>query len=46
MNIKSLLKRTCAYTIDLAIVFILSSIISTIPILSKQMKPYQKTYQE
>ena len=46
MNIKPLLKRTCAYTIDLAIVFILTSTISTIPLLSKQMEPYQKTYNE
>lgn len=46
MNMKSLLKRVCAYTIDLAIVFIFASLVSTIPILSKLMEPYEKTYDE
>lgn len=45
-NLKPLIKRVCAYIVDLFIILILASLISSIPILNKQMKSYQKTYDE
>lgn len=45
-NIKPLMKRVCAYIIDLFIVLLISSLISSIPFLNKGMDDYQKTYTE
>lgn len=43
-NIKPTLKRVSAYIIDLFIVLIFASLITSIPIFNKYMKNYQKTY--
>jgi len=45
-NLKPLLKRIGAYLIDLFIVFLISSLISSIPAINKNMDSYQKTYDE
>lgn len=45
-NIKPLLKRVSAYVIDLFIVLLISSAISSIPVLNKNMDKYQETYEE
>lgn len=45
-NLKPVLKRVGAYIIDLFIVFIISSLISSIPGLNKNIDSYQKTYDE
>ena len=45
-NLKPLLKRVCAYSIDLLIVLTISSLISNTQIFKKQMNSYQKTYDE
>ena len=45
-NIKPLLKRVCAYMIDLFIVLIISSLVSSIPFLNKNIDSYQETYEE
>ena len=45
-NLKPLLKRICAYAIDITIILIISSLISTIPIFNKETKEYQKVYSE
>ena len=45
-NLKPLMKRVCAYMIDLFIVMILASLVSSIPLLNKKMDKYQKTYSE
>lgn len=43
-NIKPLMKRIGAYAIDLFLVLMLSSLISSIPALNKNMEGYQETY--
>lgn len=45
-NIRPLMKRVGAYVIDLFIVLTISSLISSIPILNKNMDSYQETYSE
>lgn len=45
-NTRPLMKRVCAYLIDLFIVLIISSIISNIPFLNKNFEAYQSTYSE
>jgi len=45
-NIKPLMKRVCAYILDLFIVLIVASLISSIPALNKNMDEYQKTYED
>lgn len=45
-NIKPLLKRVSAYVIDLFIVLLISSSISSIPLFNKNIDSYQKTYEE
>lgn len=45
-NIRPLMKRVCAYMIDLFIVLIIASLISSIPTLNKGIDDYQKTYSE
>lgn len=45
-NIKMFTRRVCAYIIDLFIVLLVSTIISNIPFINKDMKDYQKTYDE
>lgn len=45
-NIRPLMKRVCAYSIDLLIVLTIASLISRLPILNKEMDDYQKTYDE
>ena len=43
-NLKPLMKRVCAYLIDLFIVLMLGTLVSSIPFLNKNMDNYQKTY--
>lgn len=45
-NIRPLMKRVCAYIIDLFIVLIIATLISSIPLLNKGTEDYQKTYDE
>jgi len=45
-NIRPLIKRIAAYSIDLLVVLTISSLITRIPILNKNMDSYQKTYDE
>jgi len=45
-NIRPLLKRVCAYSIDILLVLILASLISEIPVFKNKMDNYQKTYDE
>lgn len=45
-NTTPLFKRALAYIIDLCIVVIVSSLISSIPFLNKEIKPYQEKYKE
>lgn len=45
-NIKPLLKRVGAYVIDLFLVLIISSLLSSIPFLNANKEAYQKTYEE
>lgn len=45
-NIKPLMRRVCAYMIDLFIVLMLATLVSSIPFLNKNMDKYQKTYDE
>lgn len=45
-NIKPVMKRVCAYIIDLFIVLLIASLISRIPFINKMMEDYQKTYDE
>ena len=45
-NIKFLIKRVCAYTIDLVIVLILASTLSSIPVINKNIDIYQEKYDE
>lgn len=45
-NIRPLMKRVCAYAIDIVIVTLLASSISSIKFLNKNMEEYQKTYEE
>lgn len=45
-NIRPVLKRILAYSIDILIVLILASLISEILIFNNKMNKYQKTYQE
>jgi len=45
-NIRPLLKRVCAYMIDLFIIITISSLISSVPGLNKEMEEYQETYNE
>ena len=45
-NIKPLFKRVSAYVIDLFIVLLISSAISSIPAINKNMDDYQQTYKE
>lgn len=45
-NFKPLMKRVCAYTIDMFIVLIVSSLISSIPVLNKNSGEYQDIYKE
>lgn len=45
-NTRPLMKRVCAYLIDLLIVLIISSTISNIPFLNKNLDKYQSTYKE
>lgn len=45
-NMKLLLKRICAYAIDMFTVIIISSLISSIPLLNKNQDNYQKLYKE
>ena len=45
-NMKPLIKRVCAYTIDITIILIISSLISSIPFINKDIDNYQKTYSE
>lgn len=45
-NLKPLMKRVAAYMIDLFIVLIIASLVSSIPFLNKNMDEYQKTYDE
>ena len=45
-NIRPLIKRVAAYSIDLLIVLTITSLITRIPTLNKNMSSYQKTYDE
>lgn len=45
-NIRPVLKRVLAYSIDILIVLILASFITEIPIFNNNMDKYEKTYQE
>lgn len=45
-NLKPIIKRVAAYMIDLFVVLIIASIVSSIPFLNKNMDAYQKTYKE
>ena len=45
-NLKPLMRRVCAYMIDLFLVLILATLVSSIPFLNKNMDKYQKTYDE
>jgi len=45
-NTKPLFKRLGAYIIDVTLVLIISSLISSIPFLNKDITKYQETYQE
>lgn len=45
-NVKFLIKRVCAYTIDLVIVLILASTLSSIPVINKNIDIYQEKYDE
>ena len=45
-NIKPLLKRVCAYAIDLALILVISSLISSLPVFNKETKEYQEAYSE
>lgn len=45
-NFKFLIKRVCAYTIDLVIVLILASTLSSIPVINKNIDIYQEKYDE
>lgn len=45
-NIKPFMKRLCAYTIDMFIVLMISSLVSSIPFLNKDMDKYQDKYSE
>ena len=45
-NIKPLIKRVGAYVIDLIIVLILGSLITSIPLFNKNMDEYQEIYDE
>lgn len=45
-NIKPLLKRVCAYAIDLVLILVVSSLISSLPIFNKEANEYQKAYSE
>jgi len=45
-NLKPLMKRICAYIIDLFLVLIIASLVSSIPVLNKNMDDYQNTYEE
>ena len=45
-NFKPFMKRVCAYTIDMFIVLMISSLISSIPVLNKNIDEYQKKYSE
>lgn len=45
-NIRPLMKRVCAYIIDLFIVLLVASFIAKIPLLNKNIDNYQKTYEE
>jgi len=42
-NLKPLMKRICAYIIDLFLVLIIASLVSSIPVLNKNMDDYQNT---
>lgn len=46
LEIKPIIKRVCAYLIDIFIVMIIATLISTIPAFEKKYDNYQKTYQE
>lgn len=45
-NLKPLMRRVCAYMIDLFVVLILATLVSSIPFLNKNMDKYQETYDE
>lgn len=45
-NLKPLMKRVCAYIIDLFLVLIIASLVSSILALNKNMDDYQNTYDE
>lgn len=45
-NIRPLMKRICAYIIDLFIVLLFASFLAKIPLLNKNIDNYQKTYEE
>lgn len=45
-NIRPLMKRVCAYIIDLFIVLLFASFLAKIPLLNKNIDNYQKTYEE
>lgn len=45
-NTRPVMKRICAYLVDLLIVLIISSTISNIPFLNKNLDKYQSTYKE
>lgn len=45
-NTRPLMKRICAYIIDLFIVLLFSSFLTKIPLLNKNIDNYQKTYEE
>ena len=45
-NIKPFIKRVSAYLIDMIIVLMLASAISSIPVINKNMDEYQNTYNE
>lgn len=46
LEIKPIIKRVCAYLIDIFIVMIIAILISNIPTLEKKYEKYQKSYQE
>ena len=43
-NLKPLMSRVCAYMIDLFVVLMIATLVSSIPFLNKNMDKYQKTY--
>lgn len=45
-NIRPLMKRVCAYIIDLFIVLLVASFLAKIPLLNKNIDNYQKIYEE